>query len=74
MNKKLIKTNTQIAIGLLGSSFPNRYGNRKIGHAHRNYISQTVTELLEMILIDIEESDALIIPKSQDNINPPEES
>ncbi len=74
MNKRLIKTNTQIAIGLLGSSFPNRYGNRKISHSHRNYITQTVTELLEMILIDIEESDALIIPKTHANINPPDES
>lgn len=73
MNKKLIKKNTQIAIGLLGSSIPNRYGNGRISHSHRNYISQTITELLELILIDIDESDVLIIPKSQDNFNPPDE-
>jgi|GEM_PF-5562528 len=74
MNKSLIKKNTQIAIGLLGSTIPNRYGNGKVHHSHRNYITQTVTQLLEMILIEVEESDALIIPKNCQDINPPEES
>jgi hypothetical protein len=64
----------QIAIGLLASSTPNRYGNRKISHSHRNYLTSTVTELLEMILLEIEESDDVIIPKMPANINPPEES
>ena len=74
MNKKLIKKHTEIAIGLLASSTPNRYGNRKIDHAHRNYITQTVTDLLEIILMEIEESDVLIIPEKQPDINPPDES
>jgi hypothetical protein len=74
MNKNLIQKNVEIAIGLLGSSFPNRYGNHKISHSHRNYITQTVTELLELILIEIGESDVLSIPKSPSNINLPEET
>jgi hypothetical protein len=73
MNKKLIKRNTQIAIGLLGSTIPNRYGNGKINHAHRNYITQTITDLLEIILMELEESDVLIIPNKSADINPPEE-
>ena len=64
----------QIAIGLLASCTPNRYGNGKINHSHCNYLTQTITELLEMILIEVEESDVPIIPKSQPDINPPEES
>ena len=74
MNKNLIKRHTEIAIGLLASTTPNRYGNGKIKHSHRNYINQTITDLLEIILMEIEESDALIIPENSDNLNPPDES
>lgn len=74
MNKNLIKRNTQIAIGLLASTTPNRYGNGKINHAHRNYINQTINDLLEIILMEVDESDELIIPKNCQDINPPEES
>jgi hypothetical protein len=74
VNRKLVKKNVEIAIGLLGSSFPNRYSNHKVSHYHRNYITKTVTELLEMILIEMQESDAVIIPKNCQDINPPDES
>lgn len=74
MNQKLIKKNTQIAIGLLASTVPNRYGNGKVNHAHRTYITQTVKELLEMILEEVQEVDDVIIPNNPDSINPPEES
>jgi hypothetical protein len=74
MNKNLIKRNTQIAIGLLGSSIPNRYGNGKINHAHRNYLTQTITDLLEIILMEVEESDDVIITENLPILNPPEES
>lgn len=74
MNKNLIKRNTQIAIGLLASTVPNRYGNGKVNHAHRTYITQTVAELLEMILEEVEENDDVIIPNNSDSINPSDES
>jgi hypothetical protein len=74
MNKKLILRNTQIAIGLLGSTIPNRYGNGKVQHRHRTYVTETVTKLLEIILAEVEESDELIVTKNFQNINPPEES
>jgi hypothetical protein len=74
MNKELIKKNTEIAIGLLASSIPDRFGNGKMNHNHRTYISKTVTTLLEMILQDIDKSDDVIIPKKTPTINPPDES
>jgi hypothetical protein len=73
MNKSLIKDNTQIAIALLGSSLRDRYWNKNITHAQRNFITSTALEILERVLLDIEESDVLSIPKSLPNINPPEE-
>jgi hypothetical protein len=73
MNKTLIKYNTQIAIALLGSSLRDRYWNGKITHTQRNFITSTALEILERILLDLEESDVVIIPKNCQNINPPEE-
>jgi hypothetical protein len=64
----------QIAIALLGSSLRDRYWNPKITHVQRNFITSTALEILERILLDIDESDVLIIPKNCQNINPPEES
>jgi hypothetical protein len=74
MQKKPIKNDIQITIALLGGSFRDRYWNPKITHVQRNFITSTALEILERILLDIEESDVSIIPKSQANINPPEES
>jgi hypothetical protein len=74
MNKSLIKHNTQIAIALLASSLRDRYWNGNITHSQRNFITSTALEILERVLLDIEESDVLSIPKSPSNINLPEES
>jgi hypothetical protein len=64
----------QIAIALLAGSLRDRYWNPKITHVQRNFITSTALEILERILVDIEESDVLIVPKNCQNINPPEES
>lgn len=74
MNKKLIKTNTQIAIALLGNSLRDRHWNPNITHNQRNFVTSTALEILEGILLDIEESDVLIVPERLQDFNPPEES
>jgi hypothetical protein len=74
MNKSPIKTNMQIAIALLGSTLRNRYGNGKITHNQRDFITLTARQIFEDILINIEESDVVIIPKNCQNINLPEET
>ena len=74
MNKNSIKVNTQIAIALLENSLRDRYWNPNITHNQRNFVTSTALEILERILLDIEESDALIIPQNPHKIDPPEES
>jgi hypothetical protein len=71
---RLIKHDIQIAIALLGSSLRDRYWNPKITHCQRNFITSTALEILERILINIDESDDLSIPKNCQDINPSEES
>jgi hypothetical protein len=63
----------QIAIALLAGSLRDRYWNPKITHDQRNFITSTALDILERLLIDIEESDALIIPRNCQSDNPPEE-
>ena len=74
MNKNSIKANTQIAIALLGNSLRDRYWNPNITHNQRNFVTSTALEILERILLDIDESDVLIIPQNPHINNPPEES
>jgi hypothetical protein len=74
MDKIPIKTQIQITVALLGSSIRDGYGNGKITHNQRDFITLTAREILERILMSIEESDVLIIPKSCQPDNPPEES
>jgi hypothetical protein len=73
MQKIPIKTQIQITVALLGSSIRDGYGNGKITHDQRDFITLTAREILEDILIDIDESDVLIIPKNCQSDNPPEE-
>ena len=73
MPKIPIKNDMQIAIALLAGSLRDRYWNPKITHDQRNFITSTALDLLERILLDIEESDVLIIAKNTNNLNPPEE-
>jgi hypothetical protein len=74
MQKNKIEYNITIAIAMLDSTRTDRYGNGKITHCERNFVTSTVTNLLNDVLIEtVKEADS-IIPKSQDSTNPPEES
>jgi hypothetical protein len=74
MKKKLIKRNIEIAISMLGEVRTDRYGSRKIKHSERNFVTQTVTELLQEILNPNGNTTGSIISKNQHDFNPPEES
>jgi hypothetical protein len=74
MQKIPIKTQIQITVALLGSSIRDGYGNGNITHNQRDFITLTAREILEDILMNIEESDVLIIPKNCQPDNPPDES
>ena len=73
MNKTNIKTQIKIAVSLLGSSMRYGYGNGKITHSQRDFIIQTVTEILDKTINALDQRDVLIIPKNTDSINPPDE-
>jgi hypothetical protein len=74
MTQTQIKTQIKIALSLLGSSRTDGYGNGKITHLNRNFITRSVMELLEEIVSKLEQDVHLIIPNSNSNINPPDES
>jgi hypothetical protein len=74
MEQSLINKNIAIAIGLLDGTRTDYYGNGKITHSRRNFISQTVKELLQQMLESCDQTTDLIIPKNTDSINPPDES
>ena len=65
MDKKLIEYNITIAIAMLESTRTDRYGNGKIRHFDRNFVTATVTNLLNDILWETRTDDVLIIPKKQ---------
>lgn len=68
-----IEYNITIAIAMLEGTRTDRYGNARITHSERNFVTSTVTNLLEDLLIETRESVNSIIPKSQISINPPDE-
>jgi hypothetical protein len=74
MNTEEVNKNIAIAIGLLDGTRTDYYGNGRVTHSHRNFISQTVKELLEQMLLNTDQSVNSIIPKNTDLINPPDES
>jgi hypothetical protein len=74
MNKNQINKNIAIAIGLLDGTRTDYYGNGRVTHSHRNFISQTVKELLENLLVSSDQRTVSIISKNTDFINPPDES
>ncbi len=74
MRKKQIRKNIEIAISMLGEVRTDRYGNRKIKHSERNFVTDTVTELLQEILIDSGNNSLSSISKNRYDFNPPEES
>ena len=59
---------------MLGEVRTDRYRNRKIKHSDRNFVTDTVTQLLSEILEESEDRTVSIIPKNSPNINPPDES
>ena len=65
MNKHSIERDIQIAIGMLEMSITDRYGNGRLTHQQRNFITATVTELLGKLLIEIDKESILIIPKNE---------
>jgi hypothetical protein len=69
-----IKTQLKIAVSLLGSSRTDGYGNGKLTHSQRNFIIETVTQLLDKTIQNLDQKVVLIIPKNSTFINPPDES
>jgi hypothetical protein len=74
MNRTQIKTQLKIAVSLLGSSRTDGYGNGKLTHSQRNFIIETVTQLLDKTIQNLDQKVVLIIPKNSTFINPPDES
>jgi hypothetical protein len=73
-NQNQINKNIAIAIGLLDGTRTDYYGNARITHSERNFVTSTVTNLLNNVLIETVRKADSIIPKSQTFINPPDES
>ena len=74
MNKNQIKRNIKIAVSLLGEVRKDGYGNRIINHADRDFVTDSVTELLTDVLIAIDNLTSPIVSNSTQNINPPDET
>jgi hypothetical protein len=74
MQKDQIKTQLKIAVSLLGSSRTDGYGNGKLTHSQRNFMIETVTQLLDKTIQNLDQKVVLIIPKDNSNFNPPDES
>jgi hypothetical protein len=73
MQKNQIKTQLKIALSLLGSSRTDGYGNGKLTHSQRNFMMETVAQLLEKTIQNLDQKVVLIIPENTPSINPPEE-
>jgi hypothetical protein len=58
---------------MLEGTRTDRYGNGKITHCERNFVTSTITNLLNDVLNEKACTADSIIPKSQILINPPEE-
>ena len=74
MKKNQIKTQLKIAVSLLGSSRTDGYGNGKLTHSQRNFMIETVTQLLDKTIQNLDQKVVLVIPKNNSNFNPPDES
>jgi hypothetical protein len=74
MTQTQIKAKIEIAISMLGEVRKDGYGNRKIKHSDRDFVTGTVTELLNDVLIAIDNLTAPIVSISTQNINPPDET
>jgi hypothetical protein len=74
MKKSQIKTQLKIAVSLLGSSRTDGYGNGKLTHSQRNFMIETVTQLLDKTIQNLDQKVTYIIQENHSNINPPDES
>jgi hypothetical protein len=74
MTQTQIKAKIKIAVSMLGEVRKDGYGNRRINHADRDFVTQSVTELLTDVLIAIDNLTPPIVSNSTQNINPPDES
>lgn len=71
--KESLQTQLKIAVSLLNSSRTDGYGNGKLTHCQRNFMTQTVTELLDKTIQNLDQKVNTIIPNNTNPINPPEE-
>ncbi len=69
-----IKTQLKIAVSLLGSSRTDGYGNGKLTHSQRNFMIETVTQLLDKTIQNLDQKATYIIQENHSNFNPPDES
>jgi hypothetical protein len=74
MQNSQVKTQIKIAVQLLNSSRTDGYGNGKLTHSQRNFITETVTQLLEKTIFNFDQKVTSIIPENSIFINPPEET
>ncbi len=74
MKEDQIKTQLKIAVSLLGSSRTDGYGNGKLTHSQRNFMIETVTQLLDKTIQNLDQKVVLIIPENHPNTSPPDES
>jgi hypothetical protein len=74
MQKDQIKTQLKIAVSLLGSSRTDGYGNGKLTHSQRNFMIETVAQLLDKTIQNLDQKVTSIIQENHSNFNPPDES
>jgi hypothetical protein len=74
MEKSQIKAQLKIAVSLLSSSRTDGYGNGKLTHSQRNFMIETVTQLLDKTIQNLDQKVTYIIQENHSNFNPPDES
>jgi hypothetical protein len=74
MTKTQIISKIKIAASMLGEVRKSGYGNQRITHANRDFVTDSVTEILEELLIFLDNLTPPIISNSPPTINPPDES
>jgi hypothetical protein len=74
MRKSQIKTQLKIAVSLIGSLRTDGYGNGKLTHSQRNFMIETVTQLLDKTIQNLDQKATSIIQENHSNFNPPDES
>jgi hypothetical protein len=73
MNNSQMISKIKIAASMLGEVRKSGYGNQRITHANRDFVTDSVTEILEEVLIFLDNLTPSIISNSPTNTNPSEE-